>query len=126
MRIFGLLVFLVLGAGYFWSVARALPQDTPAKKRDLSAEELTRAKTLFKEKCSRCHGVDGRGQTVLGVMLEVPDFTNEKWWKAHRDDDLIKLITKGDGDMPSFARKLTKSDISLLADYVRHFNKSER
>ena len=125
MRFFALLLFLALGGCYVWSVPRALPQDTPAKKPDLSAEELARAKTLFKEKCSRCHGVDGRGQTVLGHMLEVPDFTSEKWWQAHRDDDLIRFITNGDGDMPSFAKKLTKPEISLLANYVRHFNKSE-
>jgi mono/diheme cytochrome c family protein len=121
-----LLLFLVMGAGYAWSFARVVPQETSVTKPGLSSEELARAKALFGGKCARCHGTDGRGQTVLGKMLGVPDFTNGKWWKDHgNDDDLTDLIRNGDGDMPAFRRKLTRPEISLLADYVRQFNKAE-
>ena len=59
-------------------------------------------------------------------MLEVPNFTNGKWWKDHgNDDNLIESITNGNGDMPAFGKKLTRQEISLLADYVRYFNKPE-
>jgi mono/diheme cytochrome c family protein len=59
-------------------------------------------------------------------MLGVPDFTNGKWWKDHgNDDDLTDSIRNGNGDMPAFRRKLTRPEISLLADYVRLFNKAE-
>src|SRR6266542_3959400 len=130
MRIFALLVFLVLGtggAGYVWSFARVMPQETSGKKAGLSSEELARAKALFGRKCTRCHGADGRGETVLGKMLGVPNFTSGKWWKAHgNDDNLIESIKNGDGDMPAFGKKLSKPEISLLADYVRHFNKAEQ
>lgn len=129
MRTSALLVFLVvliLGAGYVWSSARAGPQETLVKKAGLSSAELARAKVLFGGKCARCHGANGRGQTVLGEMLGVPNFTNGKWWKDHgNDDDLIETIRKGNGDMPAFGKKLTKPEISLLAGYVRHFNKAE-
>ena len=126
MRIFALLVFLVLGAGYVWSSARVLPQETSVKKARPSSENLARAKMLFGGKCARCHGVDGQGQTFLGEMLEVPDFTNGKWWKDKgNDDDLIESITNGNGDMPAFGKKLTRQEISLLADYVNYFNKPE-
>ena len=126
MRIFALSIFLLLGAGYVWSSANALPQETPVKKTGLSSEQLARAKVLFGGKCARCHGADGRGKTVLGEMLRVPDFTNEKWWKDHgKDYDLVESIRKGNGDMPAFGKKLTRPEISLLAEYVRHFNKPE-
>lgn len=122
MRICSLLFLFVLGAGYVWSSARAVPQETSVKTAGLSSEELARAKALFGGKCTRCHGANGRGQTVLGRMLGVPDFSNGKWWKDHGDDDdLIKSITKGNGEMPAFGKKLTKQEISLLANYVRHF-----
>lgn len=130
MRIFPLLVFLVVlitGAGYVWSSVPAVTQETSVKKEGLSAEELARAKVLFRGKCARCHGVNGRGQTALGEMLGVPDFTNRKWWRDQgNDDDHIESIRNGNGDMPAFGKKLTKPEISLLAEYVRHFNKAER
>ena len=126
IRIVAILVFLVLGVGYVLSSTRGRPQEKPEQKAGLSTEQLARAKALFGEKCIRCHGADGRGQTVLGQMLEVPDFTNGKWWKEHgNNDDLIMSITNGDGDMPAFGKKLTKPEISLLAAYVRHFNQPE-
>lgn len=125
MRIM-LLIFLLLGAGYVWSFARVVPQETSVKTPGLSSEELARAKALFGGKCARCHGADGRGQTVLGKMLGVPDFTNGKWWGDHgNDDDLPDSIRNGNGDMPAFRKKLTRPEISLLTDYVRHFNKAE-
>ena len=122
MRIFALILFLVLVAGYVCTSARVVPQETSVKKAGLSSEELARAKALFAGKCARCHGNDGRGQTVLGRMLGVPAFTNAKWWKDHGDDDLIESITNGDGDMPAFRKRLTEPEISLLAEYVRRFN----
>ena len=126
MRIFALLVLLVSSGAYVWSSARWASQEASVKRTDRSAEELARAKALFGGKCARCHGADGRGQTVLGEMLGVPDFTNGKWWKDHGDhDDLIESITKGKGDMPAFGKRLTKHEISLLADYVRFFNRPE-
>jgi cytochrome c6 len=128
MRILRLLVFLAflaIGAGYVWSSVGAVPQETSAEKAALSSEELARAKVLFRGKCARCHGPDGRGQTVLGKMLGAPNFTNAKWWKDHdNDDDFRDSIRRGNGDMPAFGKKLTKPEISLLADYVRHLNKS--
>jgi len=123
MSSFMLLPFVILIGGYSWISARVMTQDSSTKKASLTAEQLTRAKAIFDRKCARCHGADGRGQTVLGEMLEVPDFTKGSWWRDHGNDDLVDTINNGDGDMPAFARKLTKSEISLLADYVRRFNK---
>lgn len=126
MRIFVLLPFVFLVGGYSWTSTRVMTQETSIKKASLTAEQVTRAKALFGGKCARCHGADGQGQTVLGEMLEVPDFTNGTWWSEHGNtDDLVETIKNGSGDMPAFGKKLTKAEISLLANYVRHFNKDE-
>ena len=130
MRICLLLISLVLNVGYLVNAAHQVAQEKPKKEPGLSPglshEQVVRAKEIFGEKCARCHGPDGRGQTILGEMLEAPDFTNEKWWQEHGNtDDLIKSITNGNGDMPAFGKKLTRHEISLLADYVRRFNKAE-
>lgn len=125
MRILVLLPLVVLIGAYTWTSARVITQEPSIKKPALTADQLTRAKAIFVGKCARCHGADGQGRTVLGEMLEVPDFTKGSWWSGHGNDDLVETIKNGDGDMPAFGKKLTKSEISLLANYVRYFNKDE-
>jgi mono/diheme cytochrome c family protein len=124
-----LLLALLLCAGYLAhsSTARALLQDQQEKKdsESISPEQLAQAKTTFGERCARCHGVDGRGQTVLGGMLGVPNFTDEKWWKEEKSDKrLINSVTEGKDDMPAFGKKLSKQEITALVFYVRRFNKA--
>ena len=98
---------------------------TAQGSESVSPERLARAKTLFAEKCARCHGADGRGRTVTGDMLGVPDFTDENWWKGDRGDArLITSVTEGRDEMPPFGRKLTRREIAALVAYVRRFNKS--
>src|SRR5438128_1567931 len=85
-----LLLALLLCARYIAhsSTAHAFLQDQREKKdsESISPEQLAHAKTTFGERCARCHGADGRGQTVLGGMLGVPNFTDEKWWKEEKSD----------------------------------------
>lgn len=100
-------------------------EKTARESESVSPERLARAKTLFAEKCARCHGADGRGRTVTGGMLGVPDFTDEKWWKDDRTDArLITSVTEGRDEMPPFSRKLTRREVAALVAYVRRFNKS--
>jgi mono/diheme cytochrome c family protein len=91
----------------------------------MTPERLARAKSLFGERCVRCHGADGRGETVTGGMLGVPNFTDEKWWRDEKTDArLVTSITEGREEMPAFAHKLTRREIALLVAYVRRFNKT--
>ena len=107
--------------------AAARPQTEAAAQGPDSPtpERLSRAKALFGEKCARCHGADGRGETVTGGMLGVPDFTDENWWKEGKSDArLVASVTEGRDEMPAFGRKLTRREIASLVAYVRRFNKS--
>ena len=98
-----------------------------SEKAELTDTELTKAKSLFKEKCARCHGEDGRGQTVLGQMLNPPNFTEEKWGKADfvSDDDLAEIVGHGKSEMPAFGKKLTRQEIAHLIMYIRLFSKNK-
>ena len=72
---------------------------------------------LFVSNCARCHGADGKGDTQLGREYDVPDLTvTARKMSLSR---VKNLITKGDGDMPSFKKKLKAAQISSLANYVR-------
>ena len=90
----------------------------------LSDAQLMKAKSLFKEKCARCHGEDGRGQTVIGEILNPPDFTDEKWSKPDIDAaKLARSVGEGKGEMPAFGKKLTRQEIARLVIYIRMFSK---
>lgn len=126
-----LFAVLCLCAGYISSSSRA---EVPGQKQQgrkesesTSPEELARTRGLFEEKCARCHGTDGRGKTVTGEMLEVPDFTDEKWWKEGKSGKrLVTSVTEGRDGMPPFGKKLSSEEIAALVAYVRRFNKAGR
>lgn len=103
-------------------------QAMPAPQERTAAEsrEPTQAPALFKEKCARCHGEDGRGETVIGQMVGAPDFTDESWWNEEKNERrFVRSITEGRGDMPAFGKKLPRPDIKALAAYVKTFRKKE-
>jgi mono/diheme cytochrome c family protein len=101
--------------------ARPAPQE---EKTDAENKETTQTPALFKEKCARCHGEDGRGQTVIGQMVGVPNFTDENWWNDEKDERrFARSITGGKGEMPAFGKKLTRPEIRALAAYVKTFRK---
>lgn len=109
--------------------AGARRQEKPERKEaeTISDEQLAHAKTLFQERCARCHGADGRGETVLGSMLGVPNFTDEKWWTEEKSDTRLTVsISGGKGDMPPFGKKFSRQEIGTLVHYVRRFVKTHR
>ena len=104
---------------------QALP--APQEKAAVENAETTQTPALFKERCARCHGDDGRGQTVIGRMVDAPDFTDEHWWNEEKDERrFVRSITDGKDGMPAFGKKLTRPEIKALAAYVKTFRKTER
>ena len=102
---------------------QALP--APREKAGAPAEESAQTPGLFKDRCARCHGEDGRGQTVIGRMVDAPDFTDEGWWGEEKDERrFARSIAEGRGEMPAFGRKLTRPEVRALAAYVKTFRKS--
>src|SRR6266481_882141 len=77
--------------------------------------------SLYDSKCAKCHGKDGRAKTMVGKMKHARDFTDSKWQADTSDERLINSITNGKEGMPKFGKKLSDSEISGLASYVRKF-----
>ena len=89
-----------------------------------SADKTPSTETLFKQKCSKCHGPDGSGETSLGRIFGTPDFTDPGWWAKHPNiGELLGIITRGKKNMPAFGKKLTKAQIASLANYVQRFKR---
>jgi cytochrome c6 len=74
---------------------------------------------LYVSNCARCHGSDGKGNTQLGQEMGVPDLTTSRLGSAR----VRQIISKGDGDMPAFGKKLKAAQINSLVNTVRSFRK---
>ncbi len=81
------------------------------------------AKKLYKQRCVKCHGADGKGETALGQTVGATDFTDSEWQKRAADQRLLNSMTYGRGLMPSFGKKLSKERINILLGYVRAFKR---
>ena len=129
MRTLILSVFILMSG--IWMLSSCLtyvagqPRTEKQSGTDPSNAQLARAKTVFEEKCARCHGLSGNGQTVLGSMLEAPNFTDNAWWRDEISNRrLINSVTNGKKEMPAFGKKLTRQEINSLVVYVRRFSKA--
>lgn len=83
-------------------------------------------KTLFNQKCSTCHGKDGKGNPAMAKMFKLEpsalDLTS-KTTSAKKDEDLIATTTKGHGKMPAYGAKLKPEEITSLVMYIRNLSK---
>jgi len=81
------------------------------------------AKKLFKQRCVKCHGSDGTGNTTRGQIVGATNLTDPEWQQRVDDKRLVNSITHGRGQMPAFGEKLSDEQIYLLMSYVRTFRK---
>jgi mono/diheme cytochrome c family protein len=94
----------------------SLYAQTPAAGSDAS--------TLFRTKCSGCHGANGGGDTEVGRTLKVPDLRSPEVQKVPRAE-LIDAITNGkNGRMPPFKDSLSPEQIRSLVQYIHQLPKS--
>lgn len=79
---------------------------------------------LYKQKCSMCHGADGKGYPAL----KTPDFTDHKVQAALTDKEILDTIKNGKKDtaMPPFAGKLSDAQINALLNYIRSLDSSKK
>ena len=84
------------------------------------ADEFARARTNFTKNCEACHGPNGEGGTVRveGKRLRVPSLKAAHAVK-HTDDELLKIVTSGEEEMPAFEDKISAEEIAELVRFVR-------
>jgi cytochrome c553 len=86
------------------------------------------AKANWEKHCQKCHGADGKGETVMGKKLKVKDYTDAKVQGTFTDEEAIKLTKEGkkEGDktvMKGFADVLSDAEVKDLVAYIRKFKK---
>ena len=73
------------------------------------------AGAMFAQKCSVCHGKDGKGQNTMGQKLGVNDLTQTKLSAP----EIEKMIAEGKGKMAGFRGKIADAEIKALAAWVK-------
>jgi len=85
------------------------------------AAKAAAGKTRFETVCAACHGMDGKGNPLLGA----PNLTDQTWLYGRDAATIRETIVKGrNGQMPSFGDKLGEQRVRLLAAYVTRLSKS--
>ena len=104
--------FKILAVGAFLLILTFALQAAPAPDD---------AGDLFKQKCSMCHGVDGKGF----AQLKTPDFTDPKVQASLTDKEIVETVKNGKKGtaMPAFADKLSDDEIQSLVTYIRSLGK---
>lgn len=86
------------------------------------------AKANWNSDCAKCHGADGKGDTKIGHILHIKDFTDAKVQASFKDQDAFKAIKDGKKSdsgktlMKPFSN-LSDEEIKALVAYVRGFKK---
>ena len=120
-----IVINLILFTSALFLLDLTITRATPPQKRSVAKSSGTQVGDLFRNNCARCHGADGAGDTPLGHTYNAPDFTDADWWRKHSDitstRSLVSIVSHGKGGMPAFGKKLTRSEIRRLVDFVRRF-----
>jgi len=89
----------------------ALSLVAPAIAQDSGAQ-------IYKDRCTMCHGDDGKAATPTGKAFKAASFTAPAAVKAS-DVELIGIVTKGKGKMMAFGGILTDDQIKAVVAYIR-------
>jgi mono/diheme cytochrome c family protein len=89
------------------------------------AAEADLGAKLYAERCSGCHGDDGKGDGPAAAAL-VPkprNFRDAAFWQDRKAEDLKAVVHKGKVGtmMPPFAGVLTDAEINAVVAHVETF-----
>lgn len=114
------LLVAVLFLGYSFTTGNIHGSATQAGSPKEDAKKIA---ALYDRNCARCHGADGRGETLMGGRLGVPNFADRQWKKTASEKRLIAVVANGHEAMPAFKNMFTKEEIKALVVRVRNFQK---
>ena len=85
-----------------------------------SVDELANARANYTKNCDGCHGPKGEGGLVKvnNKQIKVPSLKADHAIK-HTDEQLTKMITNGEEEMPAFKDKLKPAEIADMVRFVR-------
>jgi cytochrome c oxidase cbb3-type subunit 3 len=118
-------VFVVVAVSLFVIIGLGAARPAGSRIRNVSSSQVARdAETIFKSKCSTCHGKDGSAKTFKAKFNGARNLTDAKWQESVTDERIFNSISNGRGrKMPAFGKKLTDAEIESLVAHVRSLKK---
>ena len=107
-KIFKLAIIAMFTTGVAFA---SLAHNTPTAS---AVSEAASPRSLYLQNCARCHGSNGKANTSVGEKLGASDISG-----GLDSAKVIRTVTNGRDDMPSFRKKLSKAQIKSIAGYVR-------
>jgi mono/diheme cytochrome c family protein len=97
--------------------AAAIAENSKGPAPPSASKDLEMGAKVFADKCSPCHGTDGKGNPAIGT----PNFTSAKIQNSLSDEAIVKTIRDGKKGtpMPAWAGKLSDAEIQDVAAFVR-------
>ena len=85
-----------------------------------SVDEFATARANYQKHCEACHGPDATGGLVKveKKQIKVPSLKAEHALK-HTDEQITKMITNGEEEMPAFKDKMSAAEIAQMVRFVR-------
>ena len=113
-RVLAAVVLLVVAYGVRVQMRAPAPQPVRAATAVSNDTAVGRGHAVYdRYGCAMCHGADGKGG-----KMGTRDFASAEV-KAETDAQLIDIISKGKGKMPSYTGKLKDTEIKDLVTYIR-------
>jgi mono/diheme cytochrome c family protein len=88
------------------------------------APSPARGATVFRGRCTACHGAEGRGDGPAAAWLRPrpPDLTRSARVRSLTETELLRFLRAGRGSMPAFGRVLTERQLGDLVAWLREEN----
>ncbi len=82
---------------------------------------VDRGKKIYTTQCALCHGEkgDGKGEMVVEMKINPPDFTKPESLKERTDGELFAIIGAGKEPMPGQSGRMTDPQRWNLVNYLR-------
>ena len=83
-------------------------------------DEFATARANYQKNCEGCHGETGEGGLVKveNKRIKVPSLKADHALK-HTDEQITKMITNGEEEMPAFKDKMSAAEISEMVRFIR-------
>ncbi len=91
--------------------------------READADLATKGEARFKTYCAACHGMDGKGNQMMGA----PNLTDGIWLYGGSAEQIAHTLRNGrNGKMPAFGDVLTEDKIHILTAWVYGLSHGEK
>jgi mono/diheme cytochrome c family protein len=87
---------------------------------DANWKLIERGEETYVDRCEACHGPYGRPPDDSSGLAQRPaDLSHPAFQRAHRDDDLVRIVRRGHQAMPAIPAIRDDADARALVAYLR-------